>query len=513
MEQKSRISLPCLLLAQAQVAFNDNAARFILVGLAQAVLPEEHAAIVVSALAVILILPFVILAPVVGWISDRYPKQKVLNYALILQIGVMLWITAAIASRQLVAAVAGFALLSIQSCIFSPAKQGILKELVGAERLGVAAGWMGGLSVLSILLGMVTGWLAFDRLAEASGDPWAGALQATWYLTAGAAGAWLIFLGVRRTEAQTSEPFSPGILVSHFTYVAALWRERPLRLAALGIAFFWAFGGVVNLSVIQIGRDLHQGQVGSVSISVVLLFIIGIGMAAGSLAAAAFCRKRIELGLVPIGALGLMAAIFTAGCVPIDSAAFRPALFTVGFFAGLFTIPLNAYLQAKAEDARRGRVLAALTLLVDTGGLAAIGLQYALAEMLDLTAPQQFLVMALPSLAVACYVIWLLPESLLRLSAAIIASCIYKVRAIGMENLPKTGGVLLISNHVTYVDAVVLQLACPRSIRFVAYEGFHKTWWLGWALRILGVIPISSRRARDAVRSVAKSSASFPRGS
>jgi acyl-[acyl-carrier-protein]-phospholipid O-acyltransferase / long-chain-fatty-acid--[acyl-carrier-protein] ligase len=503
MENKQRLSLPCLLLASAQVGFNDNAARFMLVGLAQAVLPQEHAAMVVSALAVILILPFVILAPVVGWISDRYPKQKVLNVALILQIGVMLWISAAIASRQLSLAIVGFALLSIQACLFSPAKQGILKELVGVERLGVAAGWMGSVSVLAILLGMVTGGLSFDRLATATGDPWKGALLASWFLTAGAVAAWLIFLGVRRTESQSSEAFSPKILVSHFTYIRDLWREPALRLAALGIAFFWAFGGVINLSVIQIGRDLHHGQIGSVSISVLLLFIIGVGMAAGSLAAAAFCRKRIELGLVPIGAVGLMVAILVAGLAPLESAAFKPALFLLGFFAGLFTIPLNAYLQARAEDSRRGRIIAALTLLVDAGGLAAIGLQYVLAETLHLTPPQQFLVMALPSLAVACYVLWLLPESLLRLAGVIIASCIYRVRAIGVENLPKTGGVLLISNHVTYVDAVVLQMACPRPIRFVAYEGFHKTWWLGWALRILGVIPISTRHAKDAVRSIA----------
>jgi len=500
---QEKLSLPALLIAQAQVAFNDNAARFMLVGLAQAVLPAERAAMVVSALAVTLILPFVIFAPVVGWISDRFPKQKVLNYALIFQIVVMLWIAAALASRQLMLAVTGFALLSIQSCIFSPAKQGILKELVGAERLGVAAGWMGGLSVLSILLGMVTGGLAFDRLAKVSGDPWTGALQVTWWLTGGAAVAWLIFLAVRRTESQTAEPFTPKILISHFTYVADLWREKPLRLAALGIAFFWAFGGVVNLSVLQIGRDLHHGQIGSVSISVLLLFIIGVGMAVGSLSAAAFCRRRIELGLVPIGAVGLMASILTAGVVSLGSSAFRPALFAVGFFAGLFTIPLNAYLQARAEDSRRGRVLAALTLLVDTGGLAAIGLQYLLAVMLGLSAPQQFLVMALPCLAVAAYVLWLLPESLLRLMGLVIAGCVYRVQAMGVENLPKTGGVLLISNHVTYVDAAILQMACPRTIRYVAYEGFHKTWWLGWALKILGVIPISARHAKDAVRRVA----------
>lgn len=504
MENKSRLSLPCLLMAQAQVAFNDNAARFMLVGLAQAVLPADRAALVISSLAVILILPFVFMAPLVGWIADRFPKQKVLHAAMVLQIGVMLWIVAAIASRQLMLAVAGFALLSIQSCIFSPAKQGILKELVGAERLGSAAGLMGGLSILSVLLGMVSGGLLFDRLAKETGDPWQGALQATWIFTAGAVAAWLIFLGIRRTESQTSEPFTSKILVSHFAYIADLWREKPLRLAALGIAFFWAFGGVINLSVIQIGRDLNQGQIGSVSISVLLLFVIGAGMAAGSVVAAVFCRKRIELGLVPVGAVGLMASILAAGVVPMDSPVFRPSLFALGFFAGIFTVPLNAYLQARAEDARRGRVLAALTLLVDTGGLAAIALQYALGEVLGLSAPQQFLVMVLPSLAVAGYVLWLLPESLLRLSTMLIAKCVYRVKARGAENIPAQGGVLLIANHVTYVDAVILQLVCPRPIRFVAYETLHRNFWIGWAVKILGVIPISPRHAKDAVRAVAE---------
>ncbi len=503
MEPKSRISLPCLLLAQAQVAFNDNAAKLMLVGLAQAVLPAKDAALTVCVLGGLLVVPFILFAPVVGWVSDRFSKRSVMHAALLFQIAVMLWIVGAIALRQLAPAIAGFFLLSVQACVFSPAKQGILKELVGAEHLGVAAGWMNTLSVLSILGGMVGGGWAFDHWTGELGNPWQGALKTGLVLTGGAVASWLVFLGVQRTQPQSSENFHPGILVSHWKYVSELWREKPLRLAALGIAYFFAFGSVLNLTVFQIGRELHAGQVGSVTTSAILLFIIGVGVAAGSLTAAAFSRKRIELGLVPIGALGLMISMFVAGLSHVDSNIFKWGLFILGVFAGIFTVPLNAYLQAKAKDERRGRMIAAMELMVDGGALAAIAFQYFLAEIIHFSAPAQFLVMIIPSFAVACYVIWLLPESLLRLSAAIIARGIYKVRTIGVENLPKTGGVLLISNHVTYVDAVVLQLACPRTIRFVAYEGFHKTWWLGWALRILGVIPISSRRAKDAVRSVA----------
>ncbi len=496
-------SLLCLLLAQAQIAFSDNAAKLMLVGLAQFVLPSDQAAKVISILAGLLVLPYVLFAPVVGWFSDHYSKQKVLHYALMVQVVIMLGTMGALYTHHLNLAVLGFALLAMQACVVSPAKQGILKELVGSERLGVAVGWMEMLYITAVLIGSLAGGWAFDHWTKPSHDPWSGALWTIIFLSIGSLIALGIFQGVQSTPPQSSEPFSYDLFWKHFKQIAELWKEKPLRLAALGNAYFYSFGGILYLTLIQLGRELHVGQVGAVTETGLLLLALGGGVAFGSLLAAGFCRNRIELGLVPIGGLGLSIALLPIGLSNSGSWISYSGLCALGIFAGLFTVPLNAFLQDRAGDTRRGRMIAAMNVLINLGGLMAVGIQYLLYQKFGLTASQQFLVLIIPRLAVALYVIWLLPESLLRLFILIVARCIYRVRSLGTEHLPK-GGVLLISNHISYVDALILQIACPRPIRFIAFEAFHRKWWIGWVLHILGVIPISPKHAKDAIRTTAQ---------
>jgi acyl-[acyl-carrier-protein]-phospholipid O-acyltransferase/long-chain-fatty-acid--[acyl-carrier-protein] ligase len=494
-----RRSLPCLLVAQTQVAFNDNAAKFLLAGLAALTLSEKGATRITCLLAALLVIPFVLFAPLVGWLADRFPKQKILSIALLFQVVVMGLIILAVQLESLPFAIVGFALLAMQASLFSPAKYGIVKELVGSERLGVAMGWLEMLTVAAILLGGFGGGWAIDHL----GSKWEAASQATLWLGAGSLIAWFVFLGVRQTEVQSVEPFQKSILWRHVTQLRELWLSRPLRLSALGVAYFYSFGGLLYLTLFQLGREMRAGGSGAGDAGV-MLALLGFGVGLGSLAAAGFCRRRIELGLVPVGALGISLTLLVLGICGGDLEARVAGLIILGVFAGLFTVPLNAFLQDRAGENQRGRVTAATNLLTNLAGLVGVGIYFLLADFLNLSAHHQFLVLFLPTFAVALYIVWLLPESLLRLWLLIVSRCFYRVRAMGLENLPSKGGVLLVCNHVSYVDAIVLQLACPRPIRFVAYEALHHQWWLGWALRILGVIPISSRHAKDAVRSVAQ---------
>lgn len=500
-------SLPCLLAAQTQVVFNDNAAKFMLIALAQMTLPASESARVVSLLAAILVLPFVLFSPLAGWISDRFSKRTVLHWGLLFQVGVMAWLLLSLQLHSLWGAVIGFFLLALQACFFSPAKQGILKELVGSSRLGVAVGWLEMLTIVAVLVGSVCGRMMFDHWArplhDPLHDPWAGALWTAVVLGAASLVTVVVFLGVEATPAQSSRPFRRALLWEHFAQLAELWHEKKLRLAALGVAYFWSFGGVIYLVLVQLGADLLRANVTDRDPSVILLALLGVGVAVGSLTTAAFCRRRIELGLVPVGGLGLAVSLISLGLTPWDSPPFRAGLVALGFSGGMFTVPLTAYLQDRAGDEFRGRVTAGTNLMINLGAVLAVVIQAWLGQILHLTVPQQFLVMLVPSAAVAVYVIWLLPESLLRLFILILATCVYRVRATGVENIPK-GGALLICNHVSYVDTLILSVACPRPIRFIAYEGFHKKWWIGWALRTLQVIPISARHAKDAIRATAQ---------
>jgi acyl-[acyl-carrier-protein]-phospholipid O-acyltransferase/long-chain-fatty-acid--[acyl-carrier-protein] ligase len=501
--QKSTYSLVSLLVAQTQVVFNDNSAKFMLMALAPFILSTDRAGKVTSLIPALLVLPFILFAPIVGWVSDRYSKRAILNIDLLFQVFGMLLLCFTIWNRSFIGSIFVFFLLAIQACLFSPAKQGILKEIVGPSRLGMAVGWMEMLTISAILSGTYFGGRFFDFETKTSGDPWKGALWTVAILSGGSILSWFIFQGVEKTEPQSKEPFRWNLTWQHFVQLRDLWRLKPLRLAALGSAYFYSLGGALYLAFIQLGRELNEGQIGSATESGTMLVILGGGIICGSLLAALFCKRSIELGLVPIGGVGISATMLMLGASSAKSSLFYAGLVMLGIFGGLFTVPLNAFLQARARDEQRGRVLAAANLITNIGGIGAVGVYYVLGSIFHLTAPQQFLVFLLPTATVAMYVIWLLPESLLRLAFVIVGRCFYRVRSQGVENLPK-GGALLICNHVSYVDALILQIACPRPIRFIAYEAFHKNFWIGWVLKILGVIPISKTHAKNAIREAAQ---------
>lgn len=494
-------SLGRVLIAQTQVVFNDNAAKLLLVGLAQMALPEDQAKLMVSLVAVLLVLPFVFLSPTCGWLADRYPKRDVLWWGLILQVAAMLLLCVAIAAQSITIAVGCFILLAIQSAIFSPAKQGILKELVGSGQLGSAVAWMEMLTISAILVGSLAGGLLIDEGTRSTGNPFSGGLLGGGILLGACLLALLLFRGVRSDEPRSTEPFSVSLFWKHFYDLGELWHNKPLRLAALGISFFYAIGGIFFLILVEAGREAFGGDVGSATLSGWLMTVLGAGIATGAMSASFVSRGRIELGTIPIGAIGMPLCLLLMSLPSPGSLAFQFLLLGFGFFGGWFIVPLNAFLQDRAEDARRGRILAAANILSSLGGVIAVVVQMGLSSLMPVWG--QVLVLAFATAAAAIYVAVLLPDSMFRLLLMLVSGIFYRVRGEGLENLPK-GGALLVCNHVSYVDAIILQLSSPRPIRFLSYEGFFKVPVMGTMLRIMKTIPISSTHAKDAIRETAQ---------
>ena len=361
----SRRSLVCLLAAQTQVAFNDNAAKLMLLALAQfpGVLPAQRVELIVTLLPTLLVLPFIAFSPVAGWVSDRFSKWWVINFALFLQVVLMAGVAAALWAHSLKASCVIFFLLALQATIFAPAKRGILKELVGSEKLGSAVGWMEMLGVAAILGGGFAGGQMFDHWTKLSGgDPWHGALIVSMVLTFLAALGWLFGQGVVRTAPQSAEPYSGGLWFRHADQLGELWRSKPLFRAGLGVTWFYLLGGMLYLIVVEIGREMYGGDIGSSSSSGFWLLLMGLGTVAGTLTAGAICRRSIELGLIPLASIGLAAGLMVLGCAVPRSPWFYTGLVGIGFSGGIFLVPLYAYLQDKAGSARRGRILAGVGL-------------------------------------------------------------------------------------------------------------------------------------------------------
>jgi acyl-[acyl-carrier-protein]-phospholipid O-acyltransferase/long-chain-fatty-acid--[acyl-carrier-protein] ligase len=500
--QTSSRSLACLLVAQTQVVLNDNAAKLMLIGLAQfpGILDPDDVGVVISLLPVLLITPFIALSPLAGWMCDRYSKKRMLQASLLLQAGTMLALTLSLRLHHIWLVLAFFFLFAVQATLFSPAKRGILKELVGSERLPRAVGWMEMLTVTAILLGSFAGGKLFDFRTARLGDPWTAAIQVGWILTTLSVVALVVLQAVEKTPPAGAEPYHAGLWVRQAGSLRELWQSRPLFRSALGIIYFWFMGAVVYLTLLQAGRELHGGGVGSVTATSIMLILLGLGTVAGNLTAGYGSRRGVELGMVPIGCLGMMLGLVIAGTAPLAGPLYGSSLVLLGLSGGIFLVPLFSYLQDTAGDYRRGRMLAAVNVLDGLGAIVASGFYAGMSLGLGLTAQQQLLALLVPTVLVGLYTTWLLSEKLVRLFIKIVVRLLYRVEVRGLEHLPASGGALVICNHVSYIDALILQVSCARRMRFLSLVGSLPSRWLRLASRATGVQVVMPRRSHGAIK-------------
>lgn len=489
--------------AQAQVTFNDSAAKLMLISLAQQLARTEgwDPKVMTAAIGMMLVLPYIVFGPVCGWLSDRFSKRAVLNASLILQVAVMGLLVATLWARWFAGAMGCFFLLSVQTALLAPAKRGIVLEYVGPARLSRFVGYMEMLNITAILVGSFAGGALFSHGLGSGGTPWSAALRVAGLLAGLAVAAWAVFQVAQPTPAQSAEPFRWSLWVRHFTDVAEVWRERPLWRAAMGICFFYGVGGYFSLLIPQVAFEMEAGGPRTGAVQGVMLLMVGLGTMSGNLFAGVFSRKGIELGMAPVGGALLAPALIGLGFVPPASGGFTALLVLAGYASGLFLVPLYAYIQQGAGDHRRGRVLAGVSLLDSVVGLGATLLYGVVAgdRGLHWTASAQFFALAVVTLAMLAYALWLLPHQTVCTVMRFFGPIFYRARVHGREQVP-AGGALLVGNHLSYVDAVVLQVASPRPVRFVAFAGLARSHLNRFLFRAAGVIPVAADKPMKGIR-------------
>ena len=498
-----------LVAVQVQVLLNDNAAKLMLIALGTAVAGElfphnSHdadttAKMIKTTLAAIIILPFILFAPTAGWVSDRFSKRNVIIITLWAQFAIMSMIGIGLIRHNLSVSVVGLFLLGIQCAFFSPAKQGIIKEIVTATKISSAVGIVEVTAIASMLVGGLAGGAMYDFCYAKWDNAWLGAQMTMGVLTCLALLSLIAGYRIQRTPAHTNQPFRASLLWEHFGQLKDVWREQPIRLCVLGISYFYGLAGALYLTLYEVSNSVHPHHVGAAAHTGVYMATLGLGIICGSFLVTRMTTHQVEIGLIPIGSCGLICASILAGESNPKSAIFLAALFAMGIAGALFVVPLNAHLQEQVEPERRGRILSANNLFVNLFGVVAVIVQYIVSATFDVAPRTQLLYYAIPTGLLTLYIIFLTPEGLLRLALGLIARTFYRVTGVGVDSLPATGGVLLLPNHISYVDAVILQLACPRPIRFLVYDQIYRARFLGWGLRLLGAIPISPKIARTAI--------------
>jgi len=456
----------------------------------------------------LILLPFILMLSPAGYLSDRFSKPKVMQLSAWLAVVLCGGITAFYYLGWFEMAFAMTFLLAVQSAIYSPAKLGFIKELFGKGRLGEANGVVSALSIVGILAGIFAFSVLFEWGYPRGGNPSDGdILQAIaplgWVLLACAVLELIMMYRLPSVPASGDrEGFNTARWLTGRLFaddLLPLKHSRVIRLSVIGLATFWSVGQVMLAAF----PAFIKGQTGETNTILVqgVLACSGLGIAMGSMFAGKASKDHIEIGLLPIGACGIALGLMVMPHLSSLGASALTFLW-IGFMGGLFIVPLNALIQFNAESRSLGKVLAANNWVQNVCMLSFLALTVAF-SLLGWSSQALLQLIALVALIGGAYTIYQLPQSLTRFVLATILSRRYKVHVQGLKNLPAKGGVLLLGNHVSWIDWAIIQIASPRPIRFVMIRNIYSRWYLKWFFDLFGCIPIErGPRSREALKTV-----------
>jgi acyl-[acyl-carrier-protein]-phospholipid O-acyltransferase/long-chain-fatty-acid--[acyl-carrier-protein] ligase len=295
---------------------------------------------------------------------------------------------------------------------------------------------------------------------------------------------------IERTEAAGGGKDATFIFIRDiFRTLASIRRKKELTLAIYASAYFLLVASFIHINVIPYGihtLGLDENQ------SAYLFLVAALGIGTGAILSGLLSGRNIEFGIVPLGAIGLT---FSSLGLGLSSGGLYPVialLFLMGLSAGLFIVPINAFIQFASPKHRRGRVLAASAFLSWVGVLLASGAIYVFSEILKMSPSAVFVFQGVMTLVLAVVTVIYLPDFLVRFICIMLTKLCYRIKVNGTENVPVEGGVLLVSNHVSWADALLLASTQQRRIRFVMDKEFYNIWWIKPIAKLMGAIPISA---------------------
>src|SRR5712692_3111346 len=430
----------CFLWTQFLGAFNDNAYKYVLSIVAVELAPSPaDASKYLSMVLAVFILPFLLFSGYAGHAADARNKRTVLIATKSFEILAMTAAYFAFLSRHVEVMLGVLFLTTLQATFFSPAKYGIVPEMVPDKDLSRANGLLEMSTFLAIVLGSTVGGVL---LLLWPGQPHRIALLMIAIAVVGTAtsfGISRVYGPVRR------QPFRWNPWAEVWDGTARLYRDKPLWLTVIAISYFFFLGALVQTELILFGKQvLHADDFWTA----ILGAFLAVGIAGGSMAAGRLSGDKVELGLVPLGSIfmGVSALLLARATASYRAAA--SALALIGFSAGLFIVPLNAFLQQRAGENEKGRLIATNNFLNTAGILLASGALWAMGDRMGLPADRVILIFGFVTFLVTVYILTVLPDFLIRFTLWMLTHTIYRIRIVGQDNVPFRGPALLVSNHV-----------------------------------------------------------------
>lgn len=501
-------------------AANDNLFKFaftvmVTYQIGVAWLPPAMAGLVIGAL---FILPFVLFSATSGQLADKLPKTRVIRFVKSLEIAIMA--VAALgfliddAAVQVPLLLACTFLMGLHSTVFGPVKFAYLPQVLSERELTGGNGMVEMGTFVAILLGNIAGGLLIALPEVGRGAVATGCLA-------------LALLGRLAAQGIPPLPATDPQLRINWNPFTETWRNLVLARgnpevfrSLLGISWMWFYGAVFLSQFPSLAKEVLHGDEHVASL---LLVVFSIGIAIGSLLCEVLNRRHVEIGLVPLGAIGMsvfgvdlyfaLRSLPDAALMGLAEFLARPAhwrvmadLALLALSAGLYSVPMYALIQLRSPATHRARIIAANNIL---NALFMVASSLIAGSLLGagFTVPQVFLFTALANAVVGLYIFLRVPEYLLRFVAWVLSNVVYRLRVRGDAHIPPAGPAMLACNHVRVVDALVLMGASPRPVRFLVDQRLLRTPVLGWLFRLARAIPVAPQEEAPAIHAAAMAAA------
>jgi len=510
---KQRRFLP-FFIVQSLGAFNDNVYRQAIIGLLFYLgVSQEEQSLYTTLAPAIFILPYFLFSALAGQIAEKLEKSRLIVITTTMEIVIMTLAAAGFLTQSMPVLLVALFCTGLQSTLFGPVKYSVLPSVLRPEELTGGNGLVEMGTSMSILTGMISGGIIFT-LAGSFGP----------VVAATAVIALAIFGNITARMIPKVDAGAPDLKINwnpipeSLAVLRLAKKQKAVRNAILGVSWFW-FVGTMLTSQLPTYAVVNLGGEPTLYIFALALFSVGTGV--GSLLCEKLSGRTVEIGLVPLGAFGMTAFMLdlyfaragtaTAAGLGVGAFVAQPGslriiidLIGIGLFTGFFVVPLFALIQSRTPKSEMSRVFAALNIQNSGFIVGAAMIALVTQKFLHWTIPQLFLALAIANAVVAIYIFTIVPEFLMRFLSWVMVRGLYRLRLHGIEaNVPDEGAALIVCNHVSYMDALILSATIPRPVRFVMYYKIFNIPVMRWIFRTAKAIPIAGAREDPALMQAA----------
>ena len=483
-----------LLATQFFGAFNDNAFKFVIAALVVDRMGSSGGTLYLALSSIVFVLPFLIFSTFAGYLADKFSKQKIIIFTKILELVVMGIGFFALLQNNIWGMLLVLFFMGFQSTLFGPSKYGILPEILSTKELPNGNGIIQMWTYIAVLLGQTSYGFLMNYT------------QPNYYQTAYVF-MFISLLGILSSlfvtkvkPVKSDRPFKFNIIGDVMANIQWIKKDKAIFLSIIGLAYFGFLGGLFQPNILLYARKLMG--VGHLQTGLIVsAMTVGLGL--GCFLAGRLSDHKVELGLVPMGALGLSIFSILLGLVSYSYPLVLVVMFLLGFSCGFYIVPLNTLIQHNSPADRRGQVLATNNILTFLSILGGSLFLYLLRDYAHLNAAQIFVATGILTIFATVYITSLLPYAFVRFIMWILTHTFYRIKVLNRNNVPEKGGALLVSNHTSYVDALMLIVTIQRPIRFMMFKEIYNIKCLNPLFRLGNAIPISGKdNPKDVIKSL-----------